>query len=72
MDSNIIHYKKAYVTGTHGGSNTHCTRALSMIANGKIKAKEYLNFEFDLNSFNDAIKAAKEKRGFKVIVKPSI
>ena len=70
FNSNAIHYKEAFITGTHGGSNAHCKKALDMISSGEIKAKEYLSYEFSLNSFNEAIKVAEEKSGFKVIVKP--
>ena len=71
FDSNSIHYKESYVTGTHGGSNRHCKIALDMIATGKIKAKEYLNFSFELSEFYNALKMAEDKKGLKVIVRPN-
>ncbi len=70
FESNIIHYKESYVTGTHGGSNRHCEIALDMIASGRIRAKEYISFNFDLNRFHEALKMAEERKGLKVFVKP--
>lgn len=71
FDSNSIHYKESYITGTHGCSNSHCKKGLDMIASGKVKAEEYLSSEFDLSEFHEAFKMAESKNGFKIIVKPN-
>ncbi len=70
FDSNLVHYKESYVTGTHGGSNRQCKIALDMISSERIKAKEYISFQMGLSDFHDAIKMAEEKRGLKVFVRP--
>lgn len=72
FDSNIIHYKESYVTGTHGGSNRHCKMALDMIASERIKAKEYISYRLGLSDFQEAIKLAEEKMGLKVFVNPDL
>lgn len=71
LDSNSIHYKELCVTGTHGGSNRHCKIALELIAAGKIKAKEYLSFSFELSDFYNALKTAEDRKGLKVLVRPN-
>ena len=70
FDSNLIHYKEAFVTGTHGGSNRQCRMALDMISSGRIKAGEYISFRLGLSEFHKALKMAEEKKGLKVFVNP--
>ena len=70
FDSNLVHYKESFVTGTHGGSNRHCKIALDMISSGRIKAKEYISFRLGLTDFHKALKMAEEKKGLKVFVQP--
>jgi L-iditol 2-dehydrogenase len=70
FDSNLIHYKESFITGTHGGSNRHCKIALDMIASGRINAKEYVSFRVGLTDFKQALKLAEEKKGLKVFVEP--
>ncbi|KPJ82240.1 MAG: hypothetical protein AMS17_19085 [Spirochaetes bacterium DG_61] len=70
FDSNLIHYRESYVTGTHGGSNRHCRIALDMISSGRIKAKKYVSYEGSLSKFHEALRMAEEKRGLKIFVRP--
>jgi len=70
FDSNLIHYKESSITGTHGGSNRHCELALNMISSGRIRAKEYISFRFNLSHFQEALKTAEDKKGLKVFVNP--
>jgi L-iditol 2-dehydrogenase len=70
FESNLIHYKESYVTGTHGGSNRHCEIALDMISSGRINAKSYISYSFSLAEFHKALKKAEDRQGLKSIVKP--
>jgi L-iditol 2-dehydrogenase len=70
LDVNLIHYKEASVVGTHGGSNRHCSIALQMIADGRIRARQYVSRSFSLNDFPAALQMAEEKTGLKVFVSP--
>jgi L-iditol 2-dehydrogenase len=70
FDANAVHYKESIVTGTHGGSNRHCELALSMIAAGKIKAREYASVRLGLSEFRRGLQFAEEKRGLKVFIRP--
>lgn len=70
FESNLIHYKESYVTGTHGGSNRHCGIALDMISSGSINAKRYISYSFSLAEFHKALKKAEDRQGLKSIVKP--
>lgn len=70
LDVNLIHYKESSMVGTHGGSNRHCALALQMIANGRIRAKEYISHRFGLSEFPAALQMAEGKKGLKVFVAP--
>jgi L-iditol 2-dehydrogenase len=70
FESNLIHYKESFVTGTHGGSNRHCEIALDMISSGRINAKRYISYSFSLTEFHKALKKAEGRQGLKSIVKP--
>jgi L-iditol 2-dehydrogenase len=70
LDANLIHYKESSVVGTHGGSNRHCSIALAMIADGRIKAREYVSRRMPLNEYRAALGIAEEKSGLKVFVTP--
>jgi L-iditol 2-dehydrogenase len=72
LDSNLVHYREFSVVGTHGGSNRHCAIALGLIADGRIKAREYVSRRFALSRFLDALAAAEGKEGLKVFVSPGI
>lgn len=71
FDSNLIHYKEAFVIGTHGGSTRQCKTALDMIASGKIKAKEYISTRLNLADFPKAIKLAEQRKGLKIFINPN-
>ena len=70
FESNLIHYKESYVTGTHGGSNRHCRIALDMISSGRINAKQYISFSFSLDEFHKALNKAEQREGLKAVVRP--
>ncbi len=70
LDSNLVHYKEFSVVGTHGGSNKHCAIALRMIADGRIRAREYVSRRFALSEFPSALAAAEGKAGLKMFVNP--
>ena len=71
FDSNLIHYKEAFVIGTHGGSTRQCKTALDMIVSGKIKAKKYVSSRLHLTDFIKAIKLAEERKGLKIFINPN-
>lgn len=70
LNSNLVHYSELFITGTHGGSSEHCRKALSLIADGKIKAKRYLTHQFYLDELLVGIETVERKEGLKTIMKP--
>lgn len=69
LNSNLVHYRELFITGTHGGSSEHCRRAVSLIATGKIKAKRYLTHQFYLEELLAGIETVERKEGLKTIIK---
>ncbi len=70
LDANLVHYREFSLVGTHGGSNRHCALALQMIADGRIKAREYVSRRFPLSEFLAALAGAEGKSGLKMFVNP--
>jgi L-iditol 2-dehydrogenase len=70
LDSNLVHYKEFSIVGTHGGSNRHCALALGMIADGRIKARQYVSRRFPLTEYLAALAAAEGKAGLRMFVNP--
>jgi L-iditol 2-dehydrogenase len=70
LDVNLIHHKESAVVGTHEGSNRHCAIALGMIADGRIRAGEYVSRRMPLSQYREALGFAEERSGLKVFVSP--
>ncbi|OIN98093.1 L-threonine 3-dehydrogenase [Candidatus Desantisbacteria bacterium CG_4_10_14_0_8_um_filter_48_22] len=68
IDSNIIHYKEAYIHGSHGSIPRQHKTALDIIASGKIKIKDMISRRFPLDRTLDAFAAVENREGMKVIV----
>lgn len=69
--SNLIHYKEAYVTGSHGSSPRQFKLALQMIASGQIKVADIISHRFELGEIQKAIETAEQRDGLKVAVFPN-
>jgi len=71
FDSNIIHYKEAYITGSHGSNPRQFNLALQMIASGQINVKDLISHRFDLTEIKKAFETAEKKDGLKVSIIPN-
>lgn len=72
LDSNFIHYREAYITGSHGSTPEHHRRALEMIEDGKIEVSNLISKKFPLSQFATAFKLADSKSALKVIISPHV
>ncbi len=68
--SNSIHYKEAYITGSHGSTPRQHKLAVSMIAAGRIEVASLISHRFPLDRIRDAFKAVEQRAGLIVTVKP--
>lgn len=70
LDSNAIHYKEAFVMGTHGCNLPDVEKAVTLLASGKVSAQKYLSKVFPLDEINDAFAYHESRQGLKVVVHP--
>ena len=71
VDSNIIHYREAFVMGSHGSLPRHHRMAVDLIARGRISADRYISREFPLEEIAAAFAYHESRKGLKVIVRPN-
>jgi L-iditol 2-dehydrogenase len=72
IDSNLIHYKECYIMGSHGSLPRHHRIAVDMIANGTVRAREYISRIFPLGEIEAALAFHQSGQGLKTIVKPGL
>lgn len=70
IDSNIIHYKECFVTGSHGSLPRHHKHAVQLIAKGSVEAGKLISKRFPLNEIRDAYAFHESRQGLKCAVKP--
>jgi len=70
IDSNLIHYKECFVLGSHGSVPRQHKLALNLLAEGRIKGKDFITHHFALDDIKEAFEVAEGHRGLKVIVNP--
>ncbi|MBU0630347.1 MAG: alcohol dehydrogenase catalytic domain-containing protein [Candidatus Margulisbacteria bacterium] len=70
IDSNLIHYRECYVTGSHGSVPRQHKLALDLIAGGKIDVRKIISHSFPLELIAEGFKTVKNLAGMKVVIKP--
>ena len=71
LDSNILHYKEAYMFGSHGSVPRHHRMALELLSAGRIQPKKYISHKFPLDQIMDAFMTVEKREGMKIIVNPT-
>lgn len=71
LDSNILHYKEAYLFGSHGSVPKHHRMALELLSAGRIQPKKYISHNFPLDQIIDAFQTVERREGMKIIVNPT-
>lgn len=70
IDSNIIHYKECFVTGSHGSLPRHHKHAVELIARGAVEAEKLVSKRFPLEQIREAYAFHESREGLKCAVKP--
>lgn len=68
--SNIVHYREAYITGSHGSSPRHFKLALQLIANGKVPVRDLISHKFSLENIQQGFEKAEGRHGLKITIMP--
>ena len=71
IDSNIIHYREAFVMGSHGSLPRHHRMAVDLIARGRVSAGRYISRRFPLDAIEEAFAYHESRQGLKVVVQPN-
>jgi len=70
ISSNNIHYKEAYITGSHGSTPRQHKTAVELIESKRINLAPLITHKFSLKEINKAFETASKKIGLRIIVKP--
>jgi len=70
FDSNLVHYREAVVTGSHGSVPRHHALALRLLAAGAINGERYITHRYPLTEVHEAFKTAASGEALKVILHP--
>lgn len=69
--SNDIHYKEAYITGSHGSTPSQHKKALDLISQNKINLKGIITDTYSLDEIHKAFEKAASGDAVKVVVNPN-
>ena len=71
LNSNFIHYREAYITGSHGSTPAQNKKALDLIYSKELDVTPFLTHSFTIDEFDLAHQMAASGEAIKVIVKPN-
>jgi len=70
FNSNLIHYKQVYVTGTTGSNIMQYRRAMELIISRRINVSSLISAKFSLDRAHEAFKRAESKKDLKILFNP--
>jgi len=70
FNSNFIHYREAYITGSHGATPEQHAKAVELIEGKALPIHRLITHKFPLTAIDEAYKMAASGNAIKVIVKP--
>ncbi len=72
INSNLIHYREFFITGTHGSAPADNRLALELIATGKVNARDLVTEVIPLDELLAGIERVEQRRVLKVVVEPHL
>ena len=69
--SNDLHYREAYITGSHGSTPENHALALELIENGQVNVTPLISGVHSLNEIHQAFKDATDGKSSKIIIRPT-
>jgi L-iditol 2-dehydrogenase len=70
LDSNVIHYRELFVTGSHGSVPRQHRAALGLLVCGAVKAQGLITHTLGLDDILEGFALVETRRGMKVIIEP--
>ncbi len=71
ISSNFLHYREAYVTGSHGSTPRQHAMALDFISSERIDLGGLITHRFPLDEIEQAFDITRKQLGLKVLVLPN-
>lgn len=72
LKSNLLHYKEATLTGSHGSTPLQHKKALKLIEGGQIDVSAMITHKFSLDEIQDAYACAISGKGLKIVIMPNL
>lgn len=72
LDSNQVHYKECYITGSHGSTPRQNKLSLELISGSKIIVKDIITHYLPISKIKDGFDIIENRKGFKVILKSGL
>lgn len=70
FDSNIVHYKELYVTGTTACSTGDCRQAAAIVNSGRLDLSPIVSGRFPLSQAVEAFAQAEDRTSLKIVIEP--
>jgi L-iditol 2-dehydrogenase len=70
FDSNIVHYKELYVTGTTACSTADCRQAAAIVNSGRLDLSLIISGRYPLHQALDAFAHAEDRMSLKIVIEP--
>ncbi len=70
FDSNIVHYKELYVTGTTACSTSDCRQAAAIVNSGRLDLSPIVSGRFPLSEAVTAFAQAEDRTSLKIVIEP--
>ena len=71
LSSNFLHYREAYITGSHGSTPEQHSKAVELIESGAVPVERLITHSFPLSDINKAYEVAGSGDAIKVVIKPN-
>lgn len=71
INSNHIHYREAYITGSHGSTPRQHAMAMELITAKRIDMADLITHHFPLDEIQNAFDVVRKQAGLKVIILPT-
>ncbi|MCB0154927.1 MAG: zinc-binding dehydrogenase, partial [Anaerolineae bacterium] len=70
FDSNVVHSKELYVTGTTACSTSDCRQAATIINSGRLDLSPIISGRYPLSQAVQAFAQAEDRTSLKIVVEP--
>jgi L-iditol 2-dehydrogenase len=70
FDSNLVHYKELYITGTTACSTGDCRQAAAIVNSGRLDLSPIVSGRYPLSQAVQAFAQAEDRTSLKIVIEP--